>query len=157
MNEHALKVVNSTIKEQLRVSAYEIKWCLFIALLACVWMGIAPELCRLIPARATECMDWVYLQFNHNWLLNIPTCLVLLFLYVKWLKRLFSYRRISYNCIFAIVFVYIILYYDSPFKYATIAWGIDYRDFLSALLGIVPLLMAVKIILLFVFYIIAVR
>jgi hypothetical protein len=120
-------------------------------------MGIAPELYRLIPARATECMDWVYLQFNHNWLLNIPTCLVLLFLYVKWLKRLFSYRRISYNCIFAIVFVYIILYYDSPFKYATIAWGIDYRDFLSALLGIVPLLMAVKIILLFVFYIIAVR
>lgn len=67
MNEHVLKVYSSTIKEQLRVSAYEIKWCLFIALLARVWMGIAPELYRLIPARATECMDWMYLQFNHNW------------------------------------------------------------------------------------------
>lgn len=153
MNYLLLEVVNSTIKEQLRVSAHEIKRCLFIALLACVWMGIAPELYRLIPARATACMDWMYLQFDHNWLLNIPTCLILCFLYVKWLKRLFSYRRISYSCLFAIVFVYIILYYDSPFKYATIACGIDYRLFLSALLGIVPMLMAAKFILVFVFYI----
>ena len=118
-----------------------LKWILYIILMASVWIGIASDFYQLIPNNIIGWMNRIYQLFDNNIWLNIPTCSFLFYLFCKFYPKIESFEYIRFYWFFAIAFVYLILYYQSPFDYAIIAWGIDYRHFLSILLGLVVLTM----------------
>ena len=119
----------------------DLKWILSIILMAFVWIGIASDFYRLIPNNIIGWMNRIYWLFDNNIWLNIPTCSFLLYLVYKFYSKIVSLEYIRSHWLFAIAFVYLILYYQSPFDYATIVWEIDYRHFLSVLLGLGVLIM----------------
>lgn len=119
----------------------DFKWSLFLLLMGFAWIGIASDFYGLIPNETLGWMNRIYLLFNKNIWLNIPTCLFLLYHFYKFSSNIVSTEYIRFHWFFAIAFVYLILYYQSPFDYATIVWKIDYRHFLSVLLGVCVLIM----------------
>lgn len=119
----------------------DLKWILSIILMASVWIGIASDFYQLIPNNIIEWMNRIYWLFENNIWLNIPTCSFLLYLFYKLYSNIVSIEYIRFHWFFAIAFVYLILYYQSPFDYAIIVWRIDYRHFLSFLLGVGVLIM----------------
>lgn len=119
----------------------DFKWIFYIILMAFAWIGIASEFYRLIPNEIIEWMNFIYRLFNNNIWVNIPTCSFLLYLFYKFYSINNSFEDFRFHGFFAIAFVFLVLYYQSPFDYAIIAWGIDYRHFLSFLLWNVLLVM----------------
>ncbi len=117
----------------------DFKWSLSFILMGFVWIGIASDFYRLIPSGTLEWMNRIYWLFNNNIWLNIPACTFLFYHFYKFSLHFIEGIRIY--LFFAIAFIYLILYYQSPFDYAIIVWRIDYRFFLSALLGVVLLIM----------------
>ncbi len=119
----------------------DLKWIFSIILMASVWIGIASDFYQLIPNNIIGWMNRIYRLFDNNIWLNIPTCLFILYHFYKFSSKIVLWEVIRYYCFFVIAFVYLILYYQSPFDYAIIVWKIDYRLFLSVLLGGVLLIM----------------
>lgn len=126
----------------------DFRWCKITVLMVSVWLGIAPYFYNHVLTEATECMKSVYFLFDNNLPLNIPICLFFVYACYKVSCKILSPNCFRYHWLLAFAFVYLLLYYQSPFIYAEIAWGIDYRLFLSVLL---PGVFMVVRILLFVF------
>lgn len=119
----------------------DLKWVLTIILMASVWIGIASDFYQLIPNNIIGWMNRIYQLFDNNIWLNIPTCLFLLYHFYKFSSNIYSFKNYRFHGFFVIAFIYLLLYYQFPFDYAIIAWVIDYRHFLSVLLGLVLLKM----------------
>lgn len=119
----------------------DLKWVLSIILMASVWIGIASDFYQLIPNNIIGWMNRIYQLFDNNIWLNIPTCFFLLYYFYKVYSNIYIFEDYRFHGIFVIAFIYLLLYYQFPFDYAIIAWVIDYRHFLSVLLGLVLLRM----------------
>lgn len=132
------------MKNNIILSSGDAKRCIFIALLSTIWMGVAPSLYNLILTRAIERTDAVYSLFNNNLMLNIPICIVLIYLCLKCCEKIYHSKIINYSIFLVVAFCYIVLYYQSPFIYAKIAWNVDFRLFLSILLCVVLITMMTK-------------
>ena len=117
----------------------DFKWIVYIILMAFVWIGIASDFYQHIPNDIIKWMNRIYRLFNNKIWLNIPICLTILYHFIKLYYKIVFINDIRIHWFFLIAFVYLILYYQVPFDYAIIIWGIDYRLFLSVLLGIVLL------------------
>ncbi len=124
----------------------DIKWCVYILILAAVWIENAARLYKHIPNEISEWMNKAYNFINNNLWLNILICIFLIefcFKLCDIIKNLQFYR---FNWFLVIALVYLLLYYESPFEYATIAFGVDYRHFLSVLLFAILISMVIGII-----------
>lgn len=117
----------------------DVRWSISIILLISTWMGVAPA----FYGRITNCaiavwQERFYNLFNHNTLLNIPFGLCIVFFFYYWSKRIMQNNKSSYTTqyygLFLIAFVYCLLYWKSPFRYASIVRFLDYRLLLSILL-----------------------
>lgn len=131
-NDEEIEVLH----ELLCVLKKDTKWIVGFILLSFVWMGIAPKLYELVLCENTEIwLVKIYNIFNNNLLLNIPICFFFFFVCIKQCKKISSDIIIHLWHFLIIAFVYLLLYYQSPFKYAIVFRNIDYREFLSILLG----------------------
>jgi len=98
-----------------------------------------------MPTELTRWMKSVYQLFDKNLPLNIPICIFLTYEYYKVSRKIFFPVFFRYHWLLAVAYVYLLLYYQSPFIYAELTWGIDYRLFLSVLLPCVPLVVRIFI------------
>ena len=130
--------------KSLIITKKDIRWSIAIILLIIAWMGITPTLYEaVLNGKIAIWFEKIYKLLNNNNLLNLFVCtsLVLLLYYLiktdLKITRLFLPSRL-YR-LFLILFFYVALFYKSPFKYAIIISGIDYRLFLSIELFIILL------------------
>ena len=120
------------------IKSNDIKRTVGIILLIFVWLGVAPELYKLIiNGLFGSRLKGAYDLFDNNILLNVPTCICLIYVCIKWCKRILLDKEFHFYRFPLIVFAYLLLYYQSPFDYANIIWIIDFRLFLSMLLVVV--------------------
>lgn len=127
--------MKSIAKLLLRVLKAEFYYYAFFVLLSLLWMGVAPHFYAIITNGFSKFwLESFYNLFNNNLLLNIPVCIFLMYVCIKWVKRVYSDKSICFRHITLFLFVFILLYYKSPFEYAMIVWGIDYREFILSLL-----------------------
>ena len=134
-------LIREKIREKINriISTDDFKWFLGVLLLTLAWMGVAPEFyIAIINGRIGQWLEKVYHLINRNVLLNISVCmsiiLFLSFLVNKNVRKFASSPNVY--PLFIIAFLYILLYYKSPFEFAQIVWFVDYRIFISFLLFI---------------------
>lgn len=132
-----LRITTDAIKDYKRVIG--------IALLSSVWMGIAASFYKLITTKISVFWFEVYNLFDCNYLLNIPICFCLVVICVLLCKKIKSRKIIRIRYVLQIAFVFLLLYYQSPFMFARIVWIIDYRLFMTLLLAIVLLIICLRL------------
>lgn len=117
----------------------DFKWFLGVLLLTLAWMGVAPEFyVAIINGRIGQWLEKVYYLINRNALLNISVCMGIILFYFFLVKKNARKLVSSQNVypLFIVAFLFILLYYKSPFEFAQIVWNLDYRGFFSTLLSI---------------------
>ncbi len=131
--------IREEIREKINriISTDDFKWFLGVLLLTFAWMGVAPKFyIAILNGRTGLWLEKVYNLINRNALLNTSVCMsIILFFYclVKKNVRKFASSPKVYP-LFIIAFLFILLYYKSPFEFAQIVWFVDYRIFFSTLL-----------------------
>lgn len=123
----------------------ELMWCIGLALLIPIWMGIAPSWYGWYAKPENGLwMKAVYRLLDGNALVNIPICLVLAFMAYQWAKRIWNDKDIRwYRLVLAIIGI-VVLYYGSNVEYARIASCLNYRVVFTILLVGLLLVMLVK-------------
>lgn len=116
-----------------------------IALLSSIWMGVASSFYKLITTNISGFWFEIYNLFDYNYLLNIPICFCLIVICVLLCKKIKSRKIIRFRYALQIAFVFLLLYYQSPFMFARIVWIIDYKLFLTLLLAIVLLMICFRL------------
>ena len=113
----------------------ELNYLICLTLLLLAWMGVAPTFYKIFTDDAIRLwLDKTFDLFDNNLLLNIPVCTFLTYLWIKWSKNVWPDKQFYLWDFLFVVFAQFLFYYKSPFKYANIVWGVDYREFLFSLL-----------------------
>ena len=91
-------------------------------------------------------MKWLYALLNCRWLVNIPICIAVAYLAVRWVCRIWFDEDIRlYRPILAIVGL-VILHYGSNVEYAKIVGNFDFKFFITIILVTLLSIMCIKII-----------
>lgn len=134
-----------------------LRWIVAFILIVLVWIGLAPEWYSwyqeswiqepLNPDNEKNKM-WIqslYELLNGRWLVNIPICITLGYFTVRWCLRIAKDNDIRlYRPILALL-GFVLLFVRSQVDYAKVVCDLDYRMFLTLLLGLLLLTMALKI------------
>lgn len=130
-----LELITDTLKALIRELKEDRKFLVALVLLSFLWMGVAPTFYAIVTEGPIMLwLDRIYNLFDNNLLLNIPVCTCLIYLQIKWSKRVWPDEPKLFIPLLLIVFAHLLFYYQSPFEYAKIAWIVDYRSFLLSLI-----------------------
>lgn len=123
----------------------EVLWCIGLALLIPIWMGVAPLWYGWYtePENALW-MKWLYGLLDGNELVNIPICLIIAFLTFRWGKHIWNdYNIRLYRTVLSVGGL-VVLYYGSNVVYANVVTWLDYREYITILLTIILTVMLIK-------------
>lgn len=134
-----------------------LRWIVAFILIVLVWIGLAPEWYSwyqeswiqepLNPDNEKNkmWMQSLYELLNGRWLVNIPICITLGYFTVLWCRRIAKDNDIRlYRPILALMGL-VLLFVRSQVDYAKVVWILDYRVFLTLLLGLMLLTITIKI------------
>jgi hypothetical protein len=107
-------------------------------LLTLLWIGVAPFYFRIVTNGTIGLwMEKIYNLIDGNIFLNIPILVILMVVSWKLCNKYFKYETTNSSTLWISALGLFVLYYQSPFEYATLFWVIDYRFALSLICVIV--------------------
>ncbi len=134
-----------------------LRWIVAFILIVLAWIGLAPEWYSWYQASWIQeplspdneknklWMQSLYELLNGRWLVNIPICITLGYCTVRWCRRIAKDNDIRlYRPILAL-WGFVLLFVRSQVDYAKVVCDLDYRMFLTLLLGLLLLTMVLKI------------
>lgn len=125
----------------------ELLWCVALALLIPIWIGLAPDWYKWYaePENGRR-MKWLYSLLDGRWLVNIPVCVIIGFGTYRFIHRIWKDNDVRYYRPVLVMIALVILYVGSNVKYAKVLGCVDYRQFLTILLVLLLLTMTLKVI-----------
>ncbi len=116
-------------------------------LLIPVWMGIAPVWYEWYGMAGNgEQLKWLYGFLDGRWLVNIPVCLAIGYVCYLWGRRIWTDLNIRCHRLILAVQGIVLLYYVADMSYAKVVWDMDFRMFLTIVLGLLSVVMVAKVI-----------
>lgn len=124
---------------------FELIWCIGFFMLIPIWIGLAPVWYNwYIYPENGYWIKWLYGLLDGRWLVNVPICIGLGYLTVRWCCRVWTDMDIRlYRPILAILGI-VVLYCGSNVEYANVVGCLDYRVFVTLLITGSLLVMIIK-------------
>lgn len=132
-------------------------WIAAFILVVMMWIGIAPEWYSWYnqswlqeslnhePEKKKMWMQSLYELLNGRWLLNIPICVILGYFTFLWCRKISKDNDIRLYRPILVLMGIVLLFVHSQVDYAKVVCGLDFRVFLTILLGMLLLTMAIKL------------
>lgn len=113
-----------------------------------IWIGIAPKWYEwYINSNIGLWMKDLYSILDKVWLINIPICLVFVFIFIMWCYKIWQDKNIRlYRPLLATTGLVILLYCKSQVKYVDIIGSFDYRMLFAILFFAILLVAILKLI-----------
>ncbi len=130
-----------------KIRHHELVWTIVLFLLILIWLGLSRDwYLWYIQEGNLKCLKELYFFLDGRWLVNIPICVILSYLACRYISYLLRDEDIRYYRPIMLGLAFSILYCGTKdiIVYAEIAFGFDYREFLSVLLAIIFLAIPFK-------------
>lgn len=130
-----------------------LKTIIALVLVILMWMGFAPEWYSWYEIE-DNCwlIKHLYSLLDGRWLINIPICIVLVYLVFCWCRKIWIDNDIRLYRPILIIIGLFLLNYKNNVIYSRIVWDIDYKILMNSILIITLLVMVIKFVMMYLQY-----